>query len=68
MSAAARLGPGRVRGQQACAYSFMAEPQPAALTTMASTPARSNVSIAARANATASSCRPLCSDSAPQQP
>ncbi len=49
-------------------YSFMAEPQPAELTTIASTPARSNVSIVCRAKATASASRPECSDSAPQQP
>ena len=46
----------------------MAEPQPAELTTIASTPARSNVSIVCRAKAFASASRPECSDSAPQQP
>ena len=46
----------------------MAEPQPAELTTIVSTPARSNVSIVRRAKAAASASRPECSDSAPQQP
>jgi hypothetical protein len=46
----------------------MAEPQPAELTTIASTPARSNVSMVCRAKAIASASRPACSDSAPQQP
>ena len=46
----------------------MAEPQPAELTTTASTPACSNMAIVRRANALASASRPECSDSAPQQP
>ena len=49
-------------------YSFIADPQPAELTTIASTPAASNVSIVRCANLTASAARPECSDSAPQQP
>ena len=51
-----------------CSYSFIAEPQPAAFTTTASTPACSNALIVALANALASACRPPCNDSAPQQP
>src|SRR3954454_14457253 len=50
------------------AYSFMLDPQPAALTTTVSTPAASKVSMVARANRAASSSRPLCTDNAPQQP
>ncbi len=46
----------------------MAEPQPAELTTTASTRASSNAAIVCRANPAASAARPLCSDSAPQQP
>ena len=49
-------------------YSFIADPQPAALTTMRSTPAVSKTSMLCRANARASSMRPACSASAPQQP
>src|SRR5215218_10399807 len=49
-------------------YSFMAEPQPAALTTTWSTPAASKVSMAALANAWASASRPACRLRAPQQP
>src|SRR5215469_12760053 len=48
--------------------SFMAEPHPAELTTIVSTPARSNSAIARSANLAASAARPECSDSAPQQP
>ena len=51
-----------------CSYSFMADPQPAEFTTIASSLASSNVSISRLANATASARRPSCSDSAPQQP
>ena len=50
------------------AYSFMADPQPAELTTIASTSACSNVSMACRAKPAASPARPECSDSAPQHP
>ena len=49
-------------------YSFMAEPHPAELTTIASTAACSKVAIVRRAKAAASASRPECSDSAPQQP
>ena len=48
------------------AYSFIAEPQPAELTTIASAPACSNISIACRAKPAASPVRPECNDSAPQ--
>ncbi len=51
-----------------CPYSFIAEPQPAALATTVSTPAASNAAIVVRAAARASSSRPACNDSAPQQP
>ena len=51
-----------------CPYSFIDDPQPAALTAIRSTPARSNTSIVRRAKARASSSRPACSASAPQQP
>ena len=47
---------------------MIAEPQPAELITIASTPARSNSSIVRLANSAASVLRPECSDSAPQQP
>ena len=50
------------------AYSFIVEPQPAALTTTRSTPVASKVSTSVRAKPCASSSRPLCTDSAPQQP
>src|SRR6266508_1974180 len=49
-------------------YSFMAAPQPAALTTTSSTPAASKVAMASLANACASASRPACRLSAPQQP
>ena len=49
-------------------YSFIADPQPAEFTTITSTPAASKVAIVRRANRTASLARPVCSDSAPQQP
>jgi len=49
-------------------YSFIAEPQPAELTTIASTPAASNVAIVRLASRSASGRRPECSDSAPQHP
>ena len=49
-------------------YSFIADPQPAALTAMRSTPAFSKTSMLCRASARAWSMRPACSASAPQQP
>ena len=50
------------------AYSFIVEPQPAALTTTHSTP-RGLEGVDERAGEScASSSRPLCTDSAPQQP
>ena len=49
-------------------YSLSVEPQPAALIRIASTCSFSKLAMSARANAFASSGRPLCSDSAPQQP
>ena len=49
-------------------YSFIADPHPAELTTIASTPAASNVSMVRCANLAASAARPECSDSAPQHP
>ena len=50
------------------AYSFIDEPQPAALTTTVSTPAASKTSMVRLAKAIASASRPLCTLSAPQQP
>jgi hypothetical protein len=44
------------------------DPQPAALMTIASTPARSKVSIMARARSIACGSWPACTISAPQQP
>ena len=49
-------------------YSFIADPHPAALTTMRSTPAASKTSMLCRASARAWSMCPACSGSAPQQP
>ena len=49
-------------------YSFIDDPHPAALTTTRSTPADSKASMVRRANARASSARPACTASAPQQP
>ena len=46
----------------------MADPQPAELTTIASTPASSNTEIVAFASRSACAERPACSDSAPQHP
>ena len=53
-----------------CPYSFRVDPQPAALITIASTPASagSNASMKRRASASASVSRPECIISAPQQP
>ena len=62
------LGPRADRRRAAAPYSFIDDPQPAALTAMRSTPARSNTSIVRRAKARASSSRPACSASAPQHP
>ena len=67
-NARARVGPLRDRRRAAAPYSFIDDPQPAALTAIRSTPARSNTSIVRRAKARASSSRPACSASAPQHP
>ncbi len=65
---AAPVGSSRSARASSRSYSFIAEPQPAELTTIASTPACSNVAIVRWAKAAASASRPECSDSAPQQP
>src|SRR6185437_1241443 len=57
-----------VRWANSRSYSFIADPQPAELTTIASTPAASNVVMVRCANRMASSARPECKESAPQQP
>ena len=62
----ARRTPGR-RASRA-PYSFSDEPQPAALTTMASIPAPRTCRSAARRTAAPRPRRPLCTHSAPQQP
>ncbi len=68
-SSAARAATGPASGAaSSSAYSFIAEPQPAELTMIASTSACSKVSISWRANVAASARLPSCSDSAPQQP
>ena len=66
-----RRGPAARRpGRRAAgrAYSFMAEPQPAAFTTTVSTPASSKTSMVDLAKRIASSSRPAWPESAPQQP
>src|SRR5262249_40290289 len=69
LAASARAAqPAELSPARSAPYSFIAEPQPAELTTIASTPARSNVAMVRRANPAASEARPECSDSAPQQP
>lgn len=67
-SASARAGQSPPSSRSRWPYSLSWEPQPAALTTTASTSAASKVSMTCRANRTASGSRPACADSAPQQP
>ena len=49
-----------------CPYSFIDDPQPAALTAIRSTPVRSKLAMVRRADSRASSSRPAWSASAPQ--